>query len=161
LGKQLTFKLPEIDRTLTQKNVEDAIEMYRMYLLSVPEERLPKVTASYSLVPPSNTNAFHSSTEDIAIERVDYDREREEYIERFRKAVNRLSPREREAVILRYLGEEELFDYEVYNTIGMSEWYYHQKFKPRIFYKLALALKIEVYRQDSQRNDNNFTTNIK
>ncbi|MCM3241312.1 ArpU family transcriptional regulator [Cytobacillus oceanisediminis] len=143
----MIFKLPEFDRKETQKNVENALELYRLYLLTIPEEKLPKVTASYSLVPPSNTNGFHSSTEDIAIERADEDRAREEYVERFRKAVNKLSPREREAVILRYLGDEELFDYEVYNQLGMSESYYHQKFKPRIFYKLALALKIEVYKK--------------
>lgn len=147
MGKQVLFKLPEIDRKETQQNVEDAIETYRMYLLTVPEERLPKVTASYSLIPPSNTNGFHSTTEDIAIHRADEDRAREEYVERFRKAVNRLSPKEREAVIMRYLGDEELYDYEVYNSLGMSESYYHQKFKPRIFYKLALALKIEVYKK--------------
>jgi ArpU family phage transcriptional regulator len=143
----MIFKLPEIDRKETQQNVENAIEAYRMALYTIPEERLPKVTATYSLVPPSNTNGFHSSTEDIAIDRADEDRARVEYVERFRKAVNRLSPREREAVILRYLGDEELFDYEVYNQLGMSESYYHQKFKPRIFYKLALALKIEVYKK--------------
>lgn len=143
----MIFKLPEFDRKETQKNVENALELYRLYLLTIPEEKLPKVTASYSLVPPSNTNGFHSSTEDIAIDRADEDRAREEYVEKFRKAVNKLSPREREAVILRYLGDEELFDYEVYNHLGMSESYYHQKFKPRIFYKLALALKIEVYKK--------------
>lgn len=143
----MIFKLPEIDRKETQQNVEDAIESYRMALYTIPEERLPKVTATYSLVPPSNTNGFHSSTEDIAIDQADTERERIEYVEKFRKAINRLSPKEREAVYLRYLGEEEMFDYEVYNQMGMSEWYYHQKFKPRIFYKLALALKIEVYKK--------------
>jgi ArpU family phage transcriptional regulator len=78
---------------------------------------------------------------------VDKEREREEYIERIRKAVNRLTIREREAVIRKYFGEEELYDYEVYNELGMSETYYHQKFKPRIFYKLALILRIEVYKK--------------
>ncbi|MBS4171926.1 ArpU family phage packaging/lysis transcriptional regulator [Bacillus sp. FJAT-49736] len=147
MGRQLTFKLPEIDRKQTQENVEAAIETYRMYLLTVPEEILPKVTTSFSLIPPTYTNAFHSSTEDVAIARVDEERVRIEYIENFRKAVNRLSKKEREALILRYLGEEELFDYEVYNQLGMSESYYHNKFKPRIFYKLALALRIEVYKK--------------
>ncbi|MEK5390195.1 ArpU family phage packaging/lysis transcriptional regulator [Margalitia sp. FSL K6-0131] len=147
MGRQLTFKLPEIDRKKTQENVEAAIETYRMYLLTVPEEILPKVTTSFSLIPPTYTNAFHSSTEDAAIARVDEERARIEYIENFRKAVNRLSKKEREALILRYLGEEELFDYEVYNQLGMSESYYHNKFKPRIFYKLALALRIEVYKK--------------
>ncbi|WP_342515498.1 ArpU family phage packaging/lysis transcriptional regulator [Sutcliffiella sp. FSL R7-0096] len=145
---QLQFKLPKINRKETQKNVEEALELYRYYLLTVPEERLPKVTASYSLVPPSNTNEFHSSTEDAAIKKVDFEIERDSYIERIRKAVNRLGKRERQAVILKYFGEEEAFDYEVYNEMGMSEFHYHQKFKPRIFYKLAFILRIEVYEVD-------------
>jgi ArpU family phage transcriptional regulator len=146
VGKQKTFKLPEIDTKETQKKVEEVFEMYRMYLLTIPEDKLPKITASYSLIPPSNTNAFHSSTEDAAIDRVDFERERDEYIEKIRKAVNRLTFREREAVIKKYFGEEELYDYEVYNQLGMGETYYHQKFKPKIFNKLAFILRIEVVR---------------
>jgi ArpU family phage transcriptional regulator len=59
---QLMFKLPEIDREKTKEAVEAALEKYRFYLLSVPDEKLPKVTATFSLVPPSFTNGFHSST---------------------------------------------------------------------------------------------------
>ncbi|MFP7447097.1 ArpU family phage packaging/lysis transcriptional regulator [Bacillus infantis] len=147
MGKQLSFLLPEIDRDATQENVEREIAKYRLYCFSVPEEKLPKVTASFSLVPPSNTNAFHSTTEDIAIERVDEQRKKEAFIEYFRKAVNRLPPKERQAFVMKYLGEEELFDYEIYNELGMSEAYYHKKFKPRILYNLAFALRVEVYKK--------------
>jgi ArpU family phage transcriptional regulator len=149
LAKQLTFKLPEIDRKETQQKVEDALEMYRMYLLTVPEERLPKVTASYTLVPPSNSNQFSSSVEDAVIAKVDFEIQRDAYIERIRKAVNRLTAREREMVIRKYFGEEELYDYEVYNELGMGETFYNQKFKPRVFYKLAFILRIEVYKNSA------------
>ncbi|MGP9039801.1 ArpU family phage packaging/lysis transcriptional regulator [Cytobacillus kochii] len=150
MGKQLSLLLPEIDREATQLNVEKEIAKYRVYCFSIPEERLPKVTASYSLVPPSNTNEFHSSTEEIAIDRVDDQRRKEKFIEYFRRAVNRLPPKERQAFILKYLGEEELFDYEVYNELGMSETYYHKTFKPRIFYNLAFALRVEVYKDKKE-----------
>lgn len=150
MGKQLSLLLPEIDREATQLNVEKEIAKYRVYCFSIPEERLPKVTASYSLVPPSNTNEFHSSTEEIAIDRVDDQRRKEKFIEHFRRAVNRLPPKERQAFILKYLGEEELFDYEVYNELGMSETYYHKTFKPRIFYNLAFALRVEVYKDKKE-----------
>lgn len=76
VGKILSKLLPEIDRVATQENVEREIAKYRLYCFSVPEEKLPKVTASFSLVPPSNTNGFHSSTEEIAIERVDEQRKK-------------------------------------------------------------------------------------
>ena len=141
---QLQFKLPEIDRELTKKAVESALEKYRFYLLTIPEEKLPRITASYSLIPPSNTNEFHSSTEEAVIKQVDGERERLEYIDRIRKAVNRLSTRERELIIKRYLEEDEVFDYEIYNEIGMSERRFY-RCKGRIFYKLAFLLKIEAY----------------
>lgn len=150
---QLSLLIPEIDRDATQKNVEKAIAKYRYYALQTEDEFLPKITASYSMVPPTNTNAFHSSTEDAAVRMVDFERERMEYITRFAKAVNRLSPREREAFVLKYMGEEELYDYEVYNQLGIGETYYYTKFKPRMFYKFAIAMHIEVYKKISQRQN--------
>lgn len=143
---QLSFNLPEIDREATKKAVESALEKYRFYLLTLPEEKIPRITASYSLIPPSNTNAFYSSTEQVAIERVDQERERLEYIERIRRAVNRLGLRERELIIKRYLEEDEVYDYEIYNELGMSERRYY-RYKGRIFYKLAFILRIEIYKQ--------------
>ncbi len=138
------FMLPKIDREKTRDAVESALEKYRFFLLTVPEERLPKVTASYSLTYATQTNQFHSSTESAVINKVDYERNREEYIERIRKAVNRLTLKEREIIIKRYLDDDEIFDYEVYNEIGYSERRYY-RLKSRIFYKLAFILKIEVY----------------
>lgn len=139
---------PEIDWKKTRKNAEKAIEKYRIYLLSIDAERIPKITASYSLVPPTNTNTFHSTTEEAAIHNVDYERERTAYIERFVKAVNRLAPKERQAIIMKYLGEEELFDYEVYNELGIGETYYYTKFKPKMLNKLAMALHIEAFKEN-------------
>lgn len=49
---QLAFELPEINREETKKVVETALEKYRMYLLTIPETRIPKITATYSLVSP-------------------------------------------------------------------------------------------------------------
>ncbi len=144
---QLMFKLPEIDRERTKEAVEAALEKYRFYLLSVPDEKLPKVTATFSLVPPSFTNGFHSSTEDAAIFNVDKEREREDHIQNIIRGVNRLSKMEREIIYKRYLEVEETFDYEIYNEMGFSERRFY-RLKARIFYKLAFILKIEVYKNE-------------
>ncbi|MBN8253594.1 ArpU family transcriptional regulator [Priestia flexa] len=146
VGKQLSFMLPEIDREKTKEAVEAVFEKYRFYLLTVSDEQLPKLTSSYSLAVSKPTKEFHSSTEDIAIRNVDFERERDEYIEKVRKAVNRLAFKEREIVIKRYLQDEEVFDYEVYNEIGYSESRYY-RYKVRIFYKLAFIMRIEVYKE--------------
>jgi ArpU family phage transcriptional regulator len=145
LAKQLTFMLPEIDREKTKAAVESALEKYRFFLLSVPEDKLPKVTATYSLVPPSFSNEFHSSTEQAAINRIELDLAKNKHIEWVLRGVNRLSKMEREIIYKRYLKDEEVFDYEIYYELGMSERRYYRS-KARIFYKLAFILKIEVYK---------------
>jgi ArpU family phage transcriptional regulator len=143
VGKQL-FMLPEIDREKTKAAVESALEKYRFYLLMVPEDKLPKVTATYSLVPPSFSNGFHSSTEQAAIDRIELDIARNRHINWVLRGVNRLSKLEREIIYKRYLEDEEVFDYEIYNEIGISERRYY-RLKARIFYKLAFILRIETY----------------
>jgi ArpU family phage transcriptional regulator len=145
LDKQITFMLPEIDREKTKAAVESALEKYRFFLLTVPEDKLPKVTATYSLVPPSFSNEFHSSTEQTAIDRIELDLARNRHIDWVLRGVNRLSKLEREIIYKRYLEEDEVFDYEIYNEIGMSERRYY-RFKARMFYKLAFILKIEEYK---------------
>lgn len=146
MSKQLTFSLPGIDRDKTKEEVEKALDQYRILLLSVPEEKIPKITANYSLIPPAFTNEFHSPTENAVIEKMDLERERERYIEWIRKGVNRLRFKEREIIVKRYLEDEEMYDYELYNKLGMSESKYY-RLKARAFYNLAFALKIEVYEQ--------------
>lgn len=145
--KQMSF-IRDVDGEKTKEAVETALEKYRMYMLTVPDEYLPRVTQTYSLVPPSNTNAFHSSTEDVAIKKADFERERDEYMERIRRVVNRLNKTERELIIKRYLSNEEMYDYELYNEMGMSESKYY-RLKARAFYKLAFILRIEVYKEEA------------
>jgi ArpU family phage transcriptional regulator len=116
------------------------------YMLTVPDEFLPRVTQTYSLVPPSNTNAFYSSTESAAIAKADFERERDEYMERICRAVNRLNKMERKLIIKRYMCLEELRDYDVYNEVGISESMFY-RVREKEFYKLAFALRIEVYKE--------------
>jgi ArpU family phage transcriptional regulator len=144
---QLSF-LRDTNGEKTKEAVEAALEKYRMYMLTVPDEFLPRVTQTYSLVPPSNTNAFHSSTENAAIKKADFERERDEYMERIRRAVNRLNKMERELIIKRYMNLEEPYDYEVYNEMGISESKFY-RIREKAFYKLAFALRIEVYKEEA------------
>ncbi|MYL50271.1 ArpU family transcriptional regulator [Halobacillus litoralis] len=143
---QLNFNLPEIDREETKKNVEAALEKYQIYLLMDPSEIAPKITSSFKITPPSNNNQFHSSTESTAIDRIDKEAERNEYIDKIRKAVNRLAYKERSIIIKRYMEDEDTLDYLTYNELGLSERHYY-RVKSRAFYKLAFILRIEVYKE--------------
>ncbi|WP_121614773.1 ArpU family phage packaging/lysis transcriptional regulator [Virgibacillus halodenitrificans] len=146
---QISFKLPEINRDETKTSVESALEKYKMFLLMDPEDYQPKITSSFSLVPPTLNNEFHSSTEETAIKRIDDERKRREYITKIQKAVNRLAYQERTVIINRYLKEDEIYDYEVYNELGYSERKYY-RIKARAFYKLAFILRIETYEQEGE-----------
>lgn len=144
---QLQFNLPEIDREKTKQAVEQALETYRLYSLQVQLDKLPSITASYSLAPASSLPS--SSTEQAAIANVEYEQQRVNYLNWIVRAVNRLSKVEREIIVRRYLEETEVFDYQIYNDIGMSESSYY-RLRGRTFYKLAFALKIEVYKEVSK-----------
>ncbi|WLR41679.1 ArpU family phage packaging/lysis transcriptional regulator [Bacillus carboniphilus] len=128
----------------TKKATESILEKYKIYMLSEPEERQPKITASYSLLPPTKTNQFYSSTEDIAIKNIDFMRRKQKLIENVQKAINRLDEFERAIVVKRYLSGDDVYDYEVYNELGLSERKYY-RMKAKMFYKLALILNVEVY----------------
>ena len=141
---QLTFKLPEINRDATRSAVESELEKYQMYLLMDPEEYEPKITSSFKLVPSAPSNQFHSSTEETAIKRLDMEKKRKDFLQRIQRAVNRLAYQERSLIVKRYLSNDDVYDYEVYNELGFSERKYY-RIKARAFYKLAFILRIEVY----------------
>lgn len=112
----------------------------------MPDDFLPKVTPTYSIVPPSITNEFHSSTEDAALKRLDWEIQRDKFLKRIQRAVNRLSQRERQIIVMLYMQLEEMYDYEVYAEMGMSQRSYY-RVKAKALYRLAFALREEVYKK--------------
>jgi ArpU family phage transcriptional regulator len=145
---KLDNQLDAIDRKATKEKVENELDKYRLMLLTQELDNMPKVTQNFSLIPPTNTNEFHSSTEDVAITNADYERERREFIKKVSMAVNRLGYKERAILIRRYMTEESMFDYEVYSELNMSERTYH-RYKSKAFYRLAFALKLEIYEEEA------------
>ena len=68
---------------------------------------------------------------------------------RIERAVNRLTKLERELIIKRYMTyDEESYDYEIYNEMGISESKFY-RIREKAFYKLAFALRIEVYKEEA------------
>ncbi|MCY8054526.1 ArpU family transcriptional regulator [Bacillus inaquosorum] len=143
---QLTLNIPQIDEEATKLKAEKLLDQYRLYLLQVPDDFLPKVTPTYSIVPPSITNEFHSSTEDVALKRLDWEVQRNKFLKRIQRAVNRLSQRERQIIVMLYMQSEEMYDYEVYAEMGLSQRSYY-RVKAKALYRLAFALREEVYKK--------------
>ena len=143
---QLTLNIPQIDEEATKLKAEKLLDQYRLYLLQVPDDFLPKVTPTYSIVPPSITNEFHSSTEEAALKRLDWEIQRDKFLKRIQRAVNRLSQRERQIIVMLYMQPEEMYDYEVYAEMDLSQRSYY-RVKAKALYRLAFALREEVYKK--------------
>ncbi|MER2039703.1 MAG: ArpU family phage packaging/lysis transcriptional regulator [Solibacillus sp.] len=138
---QVTLK---IDEKRTKKSVERELIKYRDYLITLPNTLTPKITPAYSIIPPSNTNEFSSKTENVAIERVMYEQERNNFMNLIHAAVDTLKPEEKKIIIECYLLEETLPDIEIWTGLHMGRTKFYQ-YKCKALMRLAFALKKEVY----------------
>jgi len=143
MADQLSFELPVIDRQSTKVAVEAIFEKYRLFLLTVPEDNMPKITQTFSLVP-TFSNQFHSSTEESAVQIASLEQTKETFARKIQRCVNRLNLEERMVIINSCMGEDKVMDYEVYNALGMSERKYY-RVKARAYYKLAFMLWQDKY----------------
>lgn len=142
--------IPDIDKKKTITAAKEALEKYQLYILREPEIREPQVIPAWANlgIPHPNTNAFHSSTEDCAISNVDRETEMHRHVLSVRRAVSKLNFEEQRLIILRYLKQENMTDVAAYLELGMSERNYY-RLRNKAFYKIAFALRIEVYREDT------------
>ncbi|SFI35632.1 MULTISPECIES: ArpU family phage packaging/lysis transcriptional regulator [unclassified Bacillus (in: firmicutes)] len=153
MTRQLTF-LPEIDRGATQEKLEGILESVRIYRQFGMIRKEMKVTPSYEVKYHSYTNEVGKPLEDVVINNLELEK-REKYIENISFRIDQALCRfgnsragniQRDIINKRYLEEEDVCDYMVFNEIGMSERTY-RRWKSRAFYKLAFALGVEVYKQ--------------
>ncbi|PGA88727.1 ArpU family phage packaging/lysis transcriptional regulator [Bacillus toyonensis] len=151
MTKQLSF-LPKIDRTATQEKLEGVLESVRIYRQFGMIRKEMKVTPSYEMREHGPTLTVGKPLEDVAIANLQQS-EREEWLElisfRIDQFLNRLGNGsagriQRDIISKRYLEEEDVCDYMIYNEIGMAERTY-RRWKSRAFYNLAIALRLEVY----------------
>ncbi|CKF94775.1 ArpU family phage packaging/lysis transcriptional regulator [Bacillus paranthracis] len=153
---QLTF-LPKINRRATQARLEEILENVRIYRRFGMIRNEMKVTASCEIRYHGPTNTIGKPTEDVALVNVTMsEREAKLHSLSFQidKALSRFSKSQRDIIVKRYLEDEEVFDYMVYNDIGMSERTYRRN-KSNAFYKLAFALRLEVYETEEQNGGDN------
>ncbi|MDF9529821.1 ArpU family phage packaging/lysis transcriptional regulator [Bacillus cereus] len=148
---QLTF-LSKIDRTATQEKLEGLLEEVRIYKQFGMVREEMKVTPSYEVRYHGPTNTVGNPLEDVALENIKRS-EREQYLKNMSFCIDQFLNRlgsgragkiQRDIINKRYLEEEDICDYMIYNEIGMAERTY-RRWKSRAFYNLAFALRLEVY----------------
>jgi ArpU family phage transcriptional regulator len=143
--------LPKINDKATKKEVEKKLYKYRDYMITLPNFLMPKVTPAYTLAPPSATNEFHSTTEDAALERIEYERERNAYLNLIHEAVNSLKDEERQIIIKKFMLNGEIgYDREIMMDLGVGKTKYSQ-IKGAGMLRLAFALKVEVYKNSEAK----------
>lgn len=143
--EQIDFDLPKIDIRQTKEAVEEKLAEYRNLLLRTKDSELPTInTQDYSFESTGKSNLFNSVVENMAIKNADYEIYRKRVINRMQLAVNRLNYWHRAIVIRRYMTDDSIYDYEVYNNLGLSERTYRRK-KSEALFKLAKILDLEVF----------------
>lgn len=147
----MDFELPELDRKATQKEVEAALEKYRIFKYVYFEDREANTTATYDEVGGGHANTISDQTGNIAVHNVDEKENRRRYCNRIEKAVKRLPKMERFLIEERYMSEdaEYITDYKVYCFVfqpPISSRTY-DKIRWKAFYKLALNLNIAVVKE--------------
>lgn len=157
---QLTF-LSKIDRAATQSKLERFLEEIRIYKQFGMVREEMKVTPSYEGRYHGPTNTIGNPLEDVALENIKRS-EREEYLKDMSFRIDQFLSRlgngragriQRDIINKRYLEEEDVCDYMVYNEIGMAERTY-RRWKSRAFYNLAFALRLEVYEIEEHNGGN-------
>lgn len=137
----MNYVLPELDRRKTQCAVEAIFEKYRIYKTITFEARETSMTASYAERFHGPTNVTSDQTAKVAVYNVDVPAARKRYCETVESIVERLSEREQLLVRERYMKQDDVYDYKVYNHIlepPVSKDTY-TKIRARAFYKMALA----------------------
>ncbi|WP_336774246.1 ArpU family phage packaging/lysis transcriptional regulator [Paenibacillus sp. MMO-58] len=140
---QLDFELEGLDRRRTQAAVEEALEKYRICKTITFEEREASTTQSYSDMPRSYTGTTSDQTANIAVHNVDKPAQRRAYCEWIERHVKKLPHKERMLIVERYMKDDYVKDFAVYQLLEVSQGTY-TKIRWKAFYKLALALDIAV-----------------
>lgn len=146
---QLVFQLPEIDRLATRERVEEALETARIYKTIGFVPREVKTTPSYDPRFHGSTNAISKPTEDTGAWNADTEERMRINYERVMAAVSRLWARERKAIELAYLSEEEMFDFNICAEMGISDRTL-RRVKSEAIYNLAFRLRLAVMIDSTQ-----------
>ncbi|ADG06641.1 RNA polymerase, sigma-24 subunit, ECF subfamily [Kyrpidia tusciae DSM 2912] len=131
-----------------RRTIVQALKLCRLYeRAGVHPGHEPRITPAYSLAPSGETNVVQDSTGDTAQRNTDGERERREHVERVHRALEALTPMEREVVRLKYL--EGMTMIEVCEALAISERTAH-KSKAAALLKLAIVFGLLTPEEERQ-----------
>ena len=136
------FDYPELDYKATKREVMKVIGRYKNALNKLYLKSEPRITPQYTIVPPSFTNEFHSSTEDAALWGDTEGKKFKDYVERVNTALNSI-PSVNRVVIYRSLIKEQS-DVLIGSEMNYSE-FTIRDIRMEGIRLLAYALGVDVY----------------
>lgn len=149
--EKITF-LPQIDRKATQVRLEEVLENVRLHRQFGMIRQEMKLTPSYNPRYHGVTNDVGKPAEEVALVNIKRS-EREDKLAYLSKRIDiilsRFTKIQRDIINKRYLEEDDMKDFLLYGELGMSERTY-RRHRDNAFYKLAFALRLEVYEEDVQ-----------
>lgn len=80
----------DLNMRKTVKNVELLITAYKQEAIKAGVRAAPKVTASYSIVPPTYGNDFHSTTESAALDNIEKFEKMEYFVKKINQGLERI-----------------------------------------------------------------------
>ena len=112
----------EIDKEITKSNVNYLLSRYHN-IKRLSGSYTPKVTASYSIMPRSNTGLTSDSTGDMITRKI----KAEETLKDIEKAFNCLTGESRKRLYFKYLAEDRQYDYQIYTNQNISRNTYYRE----------------------------------
>ncbi|EAF1189776.1 hypothetical protein CHN66_06000 [Listeria monocytogenes] len=138
------FNLPEvkdINYIRTRKAIEKFFNDYLLMRLMAGSCKLPTMTTTYKITPPTFSNEFHSKVEDAAIHNVDNVHTAQESVKRYEAILNQLDHMHRKILFEKYIHGYQ--DKEIMLDIPYEVRQYRRE-KRKAVIELATALGIEV-----------------
>lgn len=136
------FDYPELNYIKTKQAVMKVISRYKTALNKLYLKSMPSITPHYTIVPPTFTNQFHSSTEDAALYSDTVGKKFKDYVDRVNTALNSI-PATNRIVIYKSLILEQS-DVKIGNELNYSE-FTIRDLRMEGITQLAYALGIDVY----------------
>lgn len=112
----------EVHEEITKSNVNNLLSRYHN-IKRLAGSYTPKITSTYSLTPRSDTGQTSDSTSDTVIRRG----KAQDILKEIDRALKCLSLDSRNRIYLKYMTEDTLYDYQIYNSQNISKDTYYRE----------------------------------
>lgn len=112
----------EVHEEITKNNVNNLLSRYHN-IKRLAGSYTPRITSTYSMIPRSETGLTSDSTSD----KVSLRAKAAEQLKEIERACKSLSAKSKNRIYLKYMTEDNLYDYQIYNSENISKDTYYRE----------------------------------